>query len=170
MLKGDKILLRALEITDLDAIYHWENDPATWDVSNTVNPFSRFFLEQYILNSQNNIFLDKQLRLIVQTQGNEAAGAVDLFDFDAHNRRCGIGILIAEKFRKKGYASQAIDIILDYGKETLNLNQMFCNINSDNNVSLRLFQNKGFEITGIKKQWNLRKNSWFDEYFLQRLF
>ncbi|MFO7978711.1 MAG: GNAT family N-acetyltransferase [Bacteroidales bacterium] len=168
-LKAENILLRPVEISDLDALYEWENDPGIWQVSNTVNPFSRFFLEQYILNAQNNIYADKQLRLIIQTRQGDLAGTVDLFDFDAHHRRCGVGIMTAKKHRKQGYASTALDLVIDYCRKVLNLHQIYCNIDQDNPVSLALFQKKGFENTGCKKQWNQRENQWVDELFLQLL-
>lgn len=168
-LKGDKVILRPVEISDLDALYQWENDPETWQVSDTVNPFSRFYLEQYILNSQNNIYTDKQLRLIIQTRQAEVAGAADLFEFDAHNRRCAVGILIQKEFRRRGYASQAIDLLIPYAAKVLNLHQLFCSIDQDNRESLKLFQSKGFRNTGCKIQWNLKAGRWVDEYFLQRL-
>lgn len=169
-LKGKDIFLRPIEITDLQAVYDWENDPEIWEVSNTVNPLSRFFLEQYILNAQNNIYSDKQLRLIIETLEGQRVGSVDLFDFDAHNRRCGVGILIDRDYRNKGYASQALDLVIDYSRDTLNLHQLFCNINTDNQVSINLFTKKGFLKTGHKKHWNLRGNTWTDEYFMQRIF
>lgn len=169
-LKGKDIFLRPIEITDLQAVYDWENDPEIWEVSNTVNPLSRFFLEQYILNAQNNIYSDKQLRLIIETLEGQRVGSVDLFDFDAHNRRCGIGILIDRDYRNKGYASQALDLVIDYSRDTLNLHQLFCNINTDNQVSINLFTKKGFLKAGHKKLWNLRGNTWTDEYFMQRIF
>ena len=168
-LKGKDIFLRPVEISDLDALYEWENDPSAWEVSNTVNPFSKFYLEQYILNAQNNIYADKQLRLIAETHAGDLVGAIDLFEFDAHHRRCGIGILIGEPFRKKGYASQALDLVITYGEKALKLHQLFCGINQNNQVSLKLFQKKGFEITGCRKQWNLLANGYSDEYFLQRM-
>ncbi len=68
-------------------------------------PFSRFTLKQYLIDSRHDIYVDKQLRLIVELKESaEPAGAVDLYDFDPFNRRAGVGILIDKKFRKQGWA------------------------------------------------------------------
>ena len=41
MITGKTIYLRALEPTDIDLLYDWENDVALWDVAETFVPFSR---------------------------------------------------------------------------------------------------------------------------------
>ena len=49
-LETDIIRLRALEPEDVDVLYKWENDTNIWKVSNTVAPFSRYILRQFIEN------------------------------------------------------------------------------------------------------------------------
>ena len=169
MLKGNRILLRPVELNDVDALYGWENDAQNWLVSNTLTPFSRFFLEQYVLGSQNNIYEDGQLRLIVQNKEGRACGAVDLFDFEPHHRRAAIGILIEADSQGKGYAREALEIICDYAKNTLNLHQLYCTIDEDNFRSLKLFQKTGFIITGKREHWAWRGGHWINEHFLQRM-
>ncbi|MFW5792756.1 MAG: GNAT family N-acetyltransferase [Bacteroidota bacterium] len=169
-LKGKKIQLRAMEPKDIDFLFEVENDTEIWNVSNTTSPFSRFYLEEYIRNSHNDIYSEKQLRLIIETHTGKAVGCIDLFEFEPKHLRAGIGILITSKERKKGYASDAMDVLINYSKEMLFLNQLFCNIDEDNKLSLKLFQEKGFKITGQKLKWIRRADSFKDEYFLQLLF
>jgi diamine N-acetyltransferase len=166
-LKGKKIQLRAMEPTDIDFIFQIENDSDIWNVSNTSSPFSRYYLEQYISNSHNDIYSEKQLRLIIETHQKKTVGCVDLFEFDPKHLRAGVGILITAPERKKGYASDTLDVLINYAKDILFLKQLFCNIEEDNKASLKLFKEKGFEITGTKKQWVRNENGFMDEYFLQ---
>jgi len=93
-LKYGKISLRPLEPEDLDLLYIWENDVNIWKVSNTLAPFSRYILKQYIEESYKDIYESKQLRLIIQDEQGIPVGAVDLFDFDPYHARAGVGILI----------------------------------------------------------------------------
>ena len=169
-LVGTNIFLRALEPADVDVLYKWENDPENWLVSNTQTPYSRFVLEQYLASAHQDIYSVKQLRLMICTiNDNRAIGAIDLFDFDPHNQRAGIGILIAEKNdRKKGNASEALEILIQYGFEVLNVKQLYCNITADNENSMVLFQKLGFEVSGNKKQWIREGNIFKDEYILQK--
>jgi diamine N-acetyltransferase len=167
-LKSNLISLRALEPSDIDVLYTWENDTENWVISSTQTPFSRFVLEQYITSSHEDIYSTKQLRLIICNNENKAVGCIDLFDFDPNHQRAGIGILIAEKNdRIGGYASEALKLLINYCFETLNLHQLFCNITTDNEPSILFFQKHGFMITGIKKAWIREGAKFKDELLLQ---
>jgi len=173
MLQGNKILLRALELADAELLYQWENDTSLWHLSNTLTPFSKFTLEQYVMNAHQDIYTIKQLRLMIDLArdggGKNTIGSVDLFDFDPGHRRAGIGILIHVDYRGKGYASEALDLMIDYGFKTLKLHQIYCNIGVNNEESLKLFRKKNFKLTATKREWNLTPEGWEDEYFLQLL-
>lgn len=171
LLKNKTILLRALEKEDLDLLYKWENDADIWSLSNTLIPFSKFTLKEYIESSRQDIFEAKQLRLIIEhIESEKAIGTIDLFDFDPYNLRAGIGILIAEKEdRNKGYASESLDAMIRYCSSVLDLKQLYCNILENNTNSLKLFISKGFVITGTKKEWIKLKDSWMTEFFLQKI-
>lgn len=169
-LKGEHIYLRALEKEDLDFIHAIENDEELWELSQTIVPYSRFLLEKYLEQSHRDIFEVKQLRLVICANSNEAIGMIDLFDFDFKNKRAGVGILIKELFqRKKGYGREALSLLMDYAKAKLNLHQLYCNITEDNEASLNLFKNSGFEIIGLKKDWTFSDGEYKNEYLLQRL-
>ncbi len=172
ILKNNNILLRAVEKNDLDYLYKWENDTSVWHLSSTLIPFSRYTLEQYIEAARQDIYEAKQLRLIIQHINTaKPLGSIDLFDFDPYNLRGGIGILIAENTdRKKGYASEALDTYLNYCTKILGLKQVFCNILENNEDSMKLFINKGFIITGAKKDWIKAGDDWLTQYFLQKIF
>jgi diamine N-acetyltransferase len=64
MINGKNILLRALEPSDIDLMYEWENDTDFWPVSGTLTPFSRYTMEQFVKGAQ-DIYVNKQLRLAI---------------------------------------------------------------------------------------------------------
>lgn len=168
-IKGENIYLRALEPADVDVLYKWENNREIWQVSNTQTPFSRYVLEQFLVNAHEDIYTNKQLRLIISQHGNDAAvGAIDLFDFDPYHLRAGVGILISEEFRNKGYAFEALTLLKDYAFNTLLVKQLYANVTVSAPASLQLFEKSGFEKIGLKKQWNrVSANEFSDEWLLQ---
>ncbi len=169
ILENKSIRLRALEPEDLKLLYKWENNSAIWEVSHCQKPFSLFVLKQYLENSHQDIYESKQLRLVIELKENdEAIGLIDLFDFDPFHNRAGIGVLLHDKIhRQKGHASEALETLISYCFKSLQLQQLYCNITTSNQTSVDLFNSKGFEITGTKKQWIKSKDGWKDEYFLQ---
>ncbi len=168
-LKGSNISLRALEPTDLDFIYAIENNQDIWEVSNTNTPYSKFLIQQYLENAHQDIYEAKQLRLVICKNNDfNAIGLIDLFDFDPKNRRAGIGILIQNpEDRHQKFGSEALELLINYAFQDLNLHQLYANIGIENSPSLRLFTTFGFEKIGIKKQWLLVAGIYKDEAIYQ---
>lgn len=171
ILTGNNLHLRAPEPEDLEHLYVWENNPEIWTVSNTITPFSRFTLKNYIETSHFDIYQTKQLRLMIDIAiSRKTIGTIDLFDFDPYHCRAGIGILIGDiSEQRKGYANEALDILIEYCFSTLGLNQLYCNIRKDNCGSISLFQKKGFVQCGEKKDWLKTPDGWQNELTFQLL-
>ena len=173
LLQGKNLQLRALEPKDADLLFKWENNPEVWPVSGTLAPFSRFVIEQYLTISHQDIYTSKELRLMIDLGNSDESkiktiGCIDLFDFDPKNKRVGIGILIGdESERRKGFAGEAIEIVVDYCFTTLDMHQVFCSVTADNQDSLALFRKLNFETTGTRKDWIYNKGQFVDEYLLQ---
>ena len=154
MLENEEIRLRAVEPEDLDRLYAWENNPQLWTVGNTRNPYSRFVLKQYILNSEKDIYETHQLRLmIVSVKTGETVGTVDLFDFDIHNSRVALGLYVDIAFQKNGYAREALHLVEEYVFNFLQMNQLYCHISETNTASRLMFEKEGYETNGILKNW-----------------
>ena len=167
-MKNNLVKLRALEPEDIDFLFESENNPDIWELSNTLTPFSKHILKEYIKNSHLDIFTAKQLRLAIESvKEKKTVGFIDLFNYDPYHLRAGIGIVITENERGKHFASNAISLLLDYSFNVLKLNQLYCIISEDNKQSLELFKKFGFKITGKKEQWINTGTGFKDVYFLQ---
>lgn len=167
-LRGKNIKLRALEPEDLDWLFAIENNEAFWSVSNTLQPYSKNLLARYIAQAQEDIFTAKQLRLVIENRGTDI-GLVDLFDFDPQHHRAGLGILILPEFQGKGYAFEALKIIIDYAFSHLQMHQVYANITSDNHKSIELFEKLGFELVGNKEEWIYTPEAYKDELLFQKI-
>ena len=166
VLAKNNISLRALEPEDLDFLFNIENNTSFWEVSGTKTPFSKYILKQYIANSHLDIYEAKQLRLVIENK-QKPIGLIDLFDFEPQHNRAGIGVLIDSAFQHKGFASIALELLLDYSFSVLQLHQVYANIETTNTASIKLFIKLGFELVGIKKQWNKTPIGYQDEALYQ---
>ena len=173
ILESKDIKLRAVEPSDAEMIYRWENDSSVWHAGNTIEPFSRRIIDQYVRNATMDLFQQRQVRLMIDLKETGGAGArtigsIDLFEVEPLHQRAGVGILIhREEDRNHGYADQALKIILKYAFRVLFLHQLFCHIDADNAPSMKLFENNGFQVTGTKKDWIRTEEGWKDEHLLQ---
>ena len=163
------IQLRAIEPSDLEVLYLWENDPDVWRVSGTLAPVSRDRLARFISEQCYDLYATRQMRLIVDMDG-VMVGSVDIFDFEPLHRRFGLGILIyADEHRRRGYASRVIELIKEYARTTLDLKQIWVTIDEDNPASIALFESCGFRLSARRKEWINRSGKFIDELEYQCL-
>jgi diamine N-acetyltransferase len=167
-LSNKKINLRALEPEDLEFLYNIENNESFWEISHTQTPFSKYILKQYIENAHLDIFEAKQLRLLIEDASTKKQiGMIDLFDFNPQHKRAGVGILIHPDFQEKGFATEALSLLITYSFSHLYLHQLYANITSDNSKSIALFTKQQFKKVGVKKDWILSEGKFKDEILFQ---
>lgn len=157
-----------MEPEDLDMLYTVENDMKTWDIGVTNVPYSRYTLHDYIANASGDIYVDRQVRLIIVNAEGEAVGMVDIVDFDPRHQRAEVGIVIAAAHRRHGYATAAIAAIADYSLRIVHLHQLYAYADSRNEASLRLFQRMGYEVGARLKDWLYDGHEYHDAVFLRR--
>lgn len=170
MLSSSRMTLRAPEPIDVDTLYRWENDPDVWCVGNTIAPYSRKQLWEYIDTYEADIFKSRQLRFMIElNEGKVPVGTVDLFDFDPVNSRCGLGILVLPYFRERGIALEAISLVMEYCRIRLSLHQLYCTVADSNLPSRQLFKSAGFAISGRLRSWLRAAGRYEDAYIYQKL-
>ncbi len=167
---SEHIRLRAMEPEDLGLLYEMENDPQMWDVTNFNVPYSKYTLKQYIENSDNDMFADRQLRLmIVRREDDVVVGTVDISDFVPMHARGEVGIVIRRPYQGNGYAREALELLCNYVFTFLHMKQLTVHIATDNVASLHLFETCGFNRCGILKEWWRIGGKYKDVVVLQRL-
>ena len=169
-LENNILLLRAPEPEDLEVLYKWENDTDVWKYGTAISPYSRFILRQYIADSLTDIFHSKQLRLmIVLRKTNVVVGTIDLYDFDAINKKCGVGIYIDSEHRQNKLGYQALEVLQNYVFNYLKINQLHAVIPENNAASLQLFKSSGFSKSGTLQQWVSTTDGYEDAFILQKI-
>ena len=166
-LKGKNIFLRALELEDINYLFSIENNEKYWSISDSQIPFSKYLLNRYLKNSHMDIYEAKQLRLVITDFKKNTIGLIDLFDIDFKNNRAGVAIIINEKMRNKGFAKEALEMLIKYSKTHLSLHQLYCNILEDNTHSVNLFKSVQFKEVGLKKDWIKFDGKYKNEMLLQ---
>lgn len=168
LLNNDTIALRALEPTDLDILYKWENDTRLWVVSDTIAPYSRQVLWQYLEAYTGDIYTQRQLRLIITLKSDGSSiGTVDFLNFDPFNNRAELGLYITSEYRGKGYGRQALDCITAYARDHIGIRQLYVYISLENKTCLHLFESYGYRRVGVLEEWVKRGSTYQDVALLQ---
>lgn len=164
------VRLRAMEPEDLDFLYAMENDKEVWDVGCTNVPYSRYVLHDYIANASNDIYADGQVRMVMEDRSGNRVGLVDVFNFDASNRRAEVSVVVMTEYRGRGLARDAVRQVCHYALRTLHLHQLYAIIAVDNMASQQLFSETGFTGRNVLKEWLFDGMKYKDAIVMQKFF
>lgn len=144
------VSLREIQSADADELLKWENNPENWEVSETKQPYTEQEIKAFV-NQEQNIKKHLQQRFMI-CLNDTPIGCIDLFEYNPLINKAGVGILIAKKIdRNKGYASKALNLLINKCRNELNIVHLFCNIYKDNKASIRLFEKCGFQFVDERK-------------------
>lgn len=149
----NKIKLRAIEPEDLDLLYQIENDTRLWNVGTTNVPYSRYTLHDYIATSSDDVYADRQVRMIIENEEGKTVGLADVTNFSPSHQRAETGIVILDKERRKGYATAALHAVCDYAQRVLHLHQLYGVVAESNKAALTLYAKAGFQCQTTLEDW-----------------
>lgn len=171
LLSGEWVRLRAMEPEDLELIYKVENLTDFWLCGSTNVPYSRYALKQFISESQNNIFADGQLRLIIETvTTSQPVGCVDLTSFDAMHSRAEVGVLLLPQWQKRGWGSEALQLLCEYAHDRLHLHQLYAYVAESNLAATKLFQKLAFQEVACLPDWLRNEDGYMSSRLFQKIF
>jgi len=169
-LSNHRISLRAPEPEDLEILFQWENNSQLWMYSETSEPFSRFQIKKYIETLDHDVFASKELRLMIEDiASHNCVGIVDLYQYDAFHRKAGLGILVGEAYRRKNYATDALQLTIDYCFNYLKLHMLYCEILAVNTESIQVFEHAGFTCSSRLKDWRSFGKGYCDVFVYQKI-
>ncbi len=163
------ILLRAIEPEDLDLLYRIENDTRLWNVGTTNVPYSRYTLHDYIATSSDDIYADRQVRMVIENGEGTTVGMADLVHFEPQHQRAEAGIVIIDAYRRQGYASAALAELSRYALRVLHLHQLYAVVDERNNAALQLFLANGFLQQARLNHWLFDGRQYHDSYLMQKI-
>ena len=163
-----EIRLRAIEPEDLDLLYQIENDRHLWNVGATNVPYSRYTLHDYIATSSDDIYADRQVRLMIENGAGETVGICDLVHFDPQHLRAEAGIVIMDSQRRQGYGCAALEALGDYALRVVHLHQLYAVIAADHEAAIALFQKSGYEQQAVLRDWLFDGHCYTHAILMQR--
>jgi RimJ/RimL family protein N-acetyltransferase len=95
---------------------------------------------------------------IIDKESDAPIGVCGFNALDQLNQTGEVGIFIGNKdFWGRGYGSEALSLLLDYGFRALNLHNIMLTVYSPNKRALACYEKLGFKRIGVRRQ-SLRRN------------
>lgn len=107
---------------------------------------------------------------VVLLDGDVLIGHVSLHDISHIDRNAFFGICIGEKkHRGKGYGTEALKLLLDYGFNTLNLNNIMLSVTENNRAAVSCYKKLGFKDAGRRREWMYIDGKYVDKLYMDML-
>ncbi len=170
VLRGESVTLRPPREEDVEAAYEWDRDPelAAWNGRPTIKISLSAARRDYLARWD-----DPSVKTFIIEARGEAGGAdraigmATLYDF--RNEGCELGIKIGGKdVRGRGYASEAVELLLSYCFDELGLAVVRGSTLSHNVRMQRVFEKCGFREVGDGSIISRFDNERYTELFYER--
>ena len=159
-LVGDRIYLSPRNVEDLELFTKWLND---FEVSDYTGRSSEIFTlsgERKYLEENDG---SEGCFSIVTLDEDKIIGTIGLEDFNYVNRTATLGIFIGdEDYRSKGYGTEAIRLLLEFGFKYKNLNNIKLDLMEFNERALKCYQKCGFKEYGRRRKCRFVNGKYYD--------
>ncbi len=159
---GKKVVLKAVELADLDLLNKWANNPEIqgmlggWHFPTSMEDQRKWF---------NGLSVSSlHQRFAIHATEHGLIGTANLVDIDWKNRNAFHGMMLGDKdIRGQGYGSDTVMALMRYAFEDLGLERLDGSMIEYNSASLKLYVGKcGWKEEGRQRNWYFRRNRHWD--------
>ncbi|MDD5417523.1 MAG: GNAT family protein [Candidatus Nanoarchaeia archaeon] len=157
-LKGEKITLKSPSIFDYKNL---QKDIRSDDILKSVSIFKHPNADSEGFRRTIDFLADflsgrRKYFVIAPINVKKAVGVINLSSIDWINKNAQIGYWIGKEHWGKGYATEAIKLVLKYGFENMGLHKIYATVFEENIGSKKVLEKNGFCFEGIKIKEELK--------------
>lgn len=151
----ERLVLRALDEADERAVFDMHASPEAmrwWSTRPWTDPAQA---RAYVARARAAFAERQSLRwAIALRDGTAVVGTATLFSIDAQCRRAEIGYMLSQAQWGRGYMTEALTAVLDWGFDVFGLHRVEADVDPRNEPSLRLLERLGFVREGLlRERW-----------------
>ena len=164
---GEHLYLSPVNADDAETYIKWMND------KDMAVDFSQYPCVVATKNDLKWLFEPDegiQRYAIVLHDGDTLIGGIALQNINHLNRNAFVGIFIGEaENRGKGYGTEAVRLIVNYGFKTLNLNNISLSVNAENYAGIACYKKAGFKEYGRRRECFFKNGKYLDMIYMDVL-
>jgi len=146
-MRGKKVSLHPLRHEDKEILFNWINDRKLVNYNAPYRPISESNHEEWFkaVTRKDDVFFF----VIKENEKNTTIGSCQLHNVHWINRSAELQIRIGDqKYRNKGYGSEAIELLLRFGFKDLNLHRIYLHLLKNNERARKAYLKAGFIVEG----------------------
>lgn len=162
--QGERVCLRAVEPSDAEFFYRWNQDS---DRARFLDflwpPTSLASIQAWAAEASRKRMDNDAYQWVITDRVGTPVGTIDTHHCDHRTGTFMYGIDIMAEERGKGYASEAIRMVLRYYFHELRYQKVTIGAHSDNMASIRLHEKLGFQREGAWRRTVYNHGQYYDE-------
>lgn len=165
---GDRIYLSPLNVEDAEKYVEWFCDFRTTDgLGSSAKLMTIENEKEWIINAtKSNDFIFS----IVDLENDKLIGNCSIMNISQKDRMGEVGIFIGEENnRSNGYGAEALKLLLDYGFNYLNLNNIMLTVMSFNERAIKCYEKVGFKEFGRRRECYFLNGKYYDRIYMDIL-
>jgi RimJ/RimL family protein N-acetyltransferase len=165
--QGPHIRLRAVEPSDAEVFFAWNQDSEmTRDLDWLWPPASLESVKRWAEEESRRKPANDDFFWVIQDREGQVVGCINPHHCDRRTGDFQYGVAVRREHQRKGYASEAILLMLRYFFEELRYQKVTVYINADNVASLRLHEGLGFQLEGRLRRVVFTRGQHLDELLM----
>ena len=166
-LVGDRIYLSPRNTEDVEQFTEWMNDFEVTDyIGRTAQMISLSGEKEFLEKNPN----PEATFVIVDLRDDIMVGTVSLEKINRVESKATLGIFIGRsEYRGKGYGEEAINLLLDFGFNYMNLNSINLTVLDCNERAKACYKKCGFKEMGRERQGKFVNGKYYDAVMMDIL-
>lgn len=165
LFKGKLVRLRAIEEDDLKYAAEYMNDPEIIlnldddpPIPTSVEKQKEWF-KDYLKKKD----ISEGVEFAIEASDGKYIGGCSVNQIDLKNRIAEVGIFIgAKEYLGKGYGTDAMELLLEYLFDEVNMNKVSLNVMSFNKRAVRSYEKAGFSLEATGREAIFRAGKYHD--------
>ncbi|HKR58702.1 MAG TPA: GNAT family protein [Pyrinomonadaceae bacterium] len=151
--QGKKIRLRGIELSDAEYFIRWNlNSERARHLDFVWPPTSNASVHAWVEEQSKRKLENDSFHWVIENHDSEIVGSISTHDCNPRAGTFSYGIDIAPEHHRKGCASEAIQLVMQYYFEELRYQKVTVPVHGDNESSIRLHEKLGFQREGTHRR------------------
>jgi ribosomal-protein-alanine N-acetyltransferase len=162
ILSTRRLTLRKLTDGDLSELFEMRSNPEMHLFTDTVPDVTvkdtKIYLERMNEGVKRDLWIiwGIEHRLL-----HRLIGTISIWNFDEKKEKAELGFGLTPAFQGRGYMSEALKTVMDYGFQTLKLSVLEAYTDENNKPSIKLLNNAGFKYQNTIEEAGTKKENVF---------
>jgi RimJ/RimL family protein N-acetyltransferase len=162
--QGERVRLRAIEPGDWEVFFDWNSDTEVARECYYIPfPQSRESVKKWAAEKATEALKDDSFHFVIESLSGEIVGTINTHTCYRRNGTFMYGLAIRREHWRKGFASEAIQLVLKYFFKELGYQKVTAQVYAFNEASMSLHEKLGFHQEGCLRRMIYTDGVYYDE-------